>query len=108
MQTALRVFLAGLVLVTQGFAQEPKQSLAKQASSGESRRETVVNGAPLQAAPVLQPKALPPLNPPLGDIARLARAAHAAAPKAQVVVETDAAQQKPENSPNPTTTPSHE
>jgi hypothetical protein len=108
MKTSLQVFLAGLVLLTPGFAQEPKQALAKHVSSGESRKETVVSGAPLLPAPVLQPKALPPLNPPLGDIARLARVAHAAAPKAQVVVETDAAQQKPENSQNPTTIPNHE
>ena len=100
MKTSLQVFLAGLVLLTQGFAQEPKQALAKQVTSGENRKEIVVNGAPLPPAPVLQPKALPPLNPPLGDIARLARAAHAAAAKAQVVVETDTAQQKAENSEN--------
>ena len=99
MKTSLQVFLAGLVLLTQGFAQEPKQALAKQVTSGENRKEIVVNGAPLPPAPVLQPKALPPLNPPLGDIARLARAAHAAAAKAQVVVETDTAQ-KAENSEN--------
>lgn len=98
MKTSLKLFLASLVLLTQGFAQEPKQALAKQVSSGGNKTETAVSGgAPLPAAPVVQPKALPALNPPLGDIARQARVAHAAAQKAQVVVETDtAAEQKTE------------
>ena len=92
MKTSVKLFLAGLVLVTQGFGQEPKQALAKPTPT---RNETIISGAAPQAvAPVVEPKALPPLNPPLGDIARLARAAHAASPKAQMVVETDAAEQK--------------
>src|SRR5690242_6767364 len=94
MKASLRVLVAGLVLLTQGFGQEPKQLLAKQASSSENKREMIVSGAPLPSAPVLEPKALPPMNPPLGDIARQARAARAAAPKAIVVVETDTADQQ--------------
>lgn len=95
MKTSLKLFLASLVLLTQGFAQEPKQALAKQISSGGNKTETAVSGgAPLPPAPVVQPKALPPLNPSLGEIARQARAAHSTAPKAQVVVETDTAEQK--------------
>ena len=94
MKTSLRVLVAGLVLLTQGFGQEPKQPLAKQVPSSENKKETVVSGAPLTPAPVVEPKALPPLNPPLGDIARQARAARAAAPKAIVVVETDTADQQ--------------
>jgi hypothetical protein len=39
---------------------------------------------------MVQPKALPPLNPSLGEIARKARAARAVAPKAQVVMADDA------------------
>ena len=94
MKTSLKLFLASLVLLTQGFAQEPKQALAKQVSSGEPKTERAVSGAPLPPAPVVQPKALPPLNPSLGEIARQARAAHSTAPKAQVIVETDTAEQK--------------
>lgn len=95
MKTSLKLFLAGLVLLTQGFGQEPKQALAKQAPTPPAKNETVISGAAPQAiAPVVEPKALPPMNPPLGDIARQARAAHAVAPKAQVVVETDTAEQK--------------
>lgn len=93
MRTSLKMLLAGLVLITQGLGQEPKQALAKQVSSGETRKETVVIDALLPTAPVVQPKALPPLNPPLGDIARRARAARITAPKAQVVVETDTAEE---------------
>ena len=94
MKTSLKLSLAGLVLLTQGFAQEPKKALTTQVPTAEARSETVTSGSGQPVAPLVQPKALPPLNPPLGDIARQARAAHAAAPKAQVVVETDTAQQK--------------
>jgi len=91
MKTSLQLFLAGLVLLTQGFGQEPKQTLAKQVASGQTRVETVANGTAQPVAPAVEPKALPPLNPPLGDIARQARAAHAAAQKAQMVVDSDTA-----------------
>ncbi len=94
MKTSLKLLLASLVLLTQGFGQEPKQSLAKQASTSETRKETITSGPTQPVAPIVQPKALPPLNPPLGDIARQARAARAAVAKAQVVVETDTAEQK--------------
>jgi hypothetical protein len=105
MKTSLKLFLAGLVLLTQGFGQEPKQALAK-APTAATKNETVVTGAaPQAAAPVVEPKALPPMNPPLGDIARQARAAHAAAPKAQVVVETDTSEQKEETSQTTAETP---
>src|SRR5262249_37538625 len=82
------------VLLTPAFAQEPKQALDKISSSGESKTETVVTGARQPEAPVVEPKALPVMNPPLGDIARQARAAHAAAQKAHVVVDTDTAAPK--------------
>jgi hypothetical protein len=82
------------VLLTQGFGQEPKQALTKQGSTAEARKETIASASPQAVAPVVEPKALPPLNPPLGDIARQARAARAAALKARVVLETDAVQQK--------------
>jgi hypothetical protein len=96
MKTSFKVFLVGIALVSLAYSQEPTQALTKQLSSGETRKGVVVSGAPQPAAPVLQPKALPAMNPPLGEIARLARAAHAAAPKALVVVETDTASQKEE------------
>ena len=94
MRTSLKLFLAGLVLLTQGFAQEPKQALSNQQSTAQGTKQTVASGAPQTVAPVMEPKALPPMNPPLGDVARQARAAHAAAPKAQKVVETDTTEQK--------------
>jgi hypothetical protein len=94
MTTTLKLILASLVLLTQVLGQEPKKALTQQVVTADARTQTVVTGATPQAAPVVQPKALPPLNPPLGDIARQARAAHVAALKAQVVVETDTAQQK--------------
>jgi hypothetical protein len=43
------------------------------------------------------------MNPPLGDIARIARAAHNSAPKALMVVETDTAVEKADQ-PEPTAT----
>jgi len=94
MKTSLKLLLAALVLLTQAFAQEPKQALDKISSSGETKTQTVVAGAKQHEAPVVEPKALPVLNPPLGDIARQARAAHAAAQKAHVVVDTDTAAPK--------------
>jgi hypothetical protein len=93
MKTSLKLILAILMLVPGGLCQEPKKALNKETPTGDAKVQ-VVNGAPKLAAPSVQPKALPPLNPPLGDIARQARAARAAAPKAEVVVETDTAQQK--------------
>jgi hypothetical protein len=94
LKTSLKLFLAGLVLLTQGFGQEPKQALGKQVSTAEASKETIVSASAQPVAPVVEPKALPPMYPPLGDIARQARAAHAAALKARVVVETDAVQQE--------------
>jgi hypothetical protein len=87
MKTFVKAFLATLVLVTCAAAQEPKQALDKQAPTGDSKMHTVTGSKPNTV--VLEPKALPPLNPSLGDIARQARAARAAAQKAEVVVETD-------------------
>lgn len=96
MKTSLKLIFAGLLLLTQAFGQEPKKALAQQVVSADGKTQTVVTGAAQPATPAIEPKALPPLNPPLGDIARQARAAHAAAQKAQMVVETDTAQQKSE------------
>jgi hypothetical protein len=81
------------VLQTQGLGQEPKHVL-KQEPVVQGSVSTSASGRPQAPAPVVEPKALPPLNPPLGDIARQARAAHAAALKAHGVVETDEAAQK--------------
>src|SRR5580700_3701875 len=71
--TTLKLILGGLILLTAAFGQEPKQPLAKQVSSTGGSTPTIDNGAPQQAAPVIEPKALPAMNPPLGDIARQAR-----------------------------------
>jgi len=98
MKTSWKLLLAALVLVSCAFAQEPKQALARQVSSGETKKEMIVSGAPLPAAPTVEPKALPAMNPPLGDIARMARAAHNTAPKALMVVETDTAVEKADQS----------
>jgi hypothetical protein len=103
MKTSWKLLLASLVLVSCAFAQEPKQALAKQVSSGEAKKEMIVSGVPLPAAPTVEPKALPAMNPPLGDIARIARAAHNSAPKALMVVETDTAVEKADQ-PEPTAT----
>jgi hypothetical protein len=94
MKTSLKLFLASLALLTLAFGQEPKQALARQQSAAPGTKETVATGVAQPGAPVIEPKALPPLNPPLGDIARQARAARAAAPKAQKLLETDSAEQK--------------
>ena len=94
MKTVLKLLIAGLILLTQGLAQEPKKAIVPQDSGGQSREQTIASGAPQRSAPVVQPKALPPLSPSLGEIARAARAAHAAAPKAQTVVAEDAPTQK--------------
>jgi hypothetical protein len=93
MKTWLQLLVTIAVLQTLGFGQEPKQTL-KQAQVAVGGTATSASGRPQPPAPVVEPKALPPLNPPLGDIARQARAAHAAALKAQVVVENDGAGQK--------------
>jgi hypothetical protein len=95
MKPALKLLIASLVLLTQGFAQEPKKAIVPQDSSVlQSRDQVIATGTAQRPAPVVQPKALPTLSPSLGDIARAARAAHAAAPKAQVVVAEDAPAQK--------------
>jgi hypothetical protein len=97
MKTSLKLLLASMALLSLAYGQEPTQALTKQVSSAQAAKDVVVvSGVPQTAAPVIEPKALPPMNPPLGDIARLARASHAAAPKALVVVETDTAEQKDE------------
>lgn len=89
MKLLLKLFIAGLVLLTTGFAQEPTHAMAAHepvAPSAASSAQMIITGSPQRPAPVLQPRALPPLSPSLGEIARKARAAHAAAPKAEVVV----------------------
>lgn len=93
----LRLLIVGLALVTTGFAQEPKHAVEAQEpakQSAASTEEMVATGSPQQPAPMVQPRALPPLNPSLGEIARRFRAAHAAAPKAHVVLADDAPPQK--------------
>ncbi len=93
MSTSLKLLLAILMLASSALCQEPKKALDKETPTGEAKVQ-IVNGAAKPAAPSIEPKALPPLNPPLGDIARQARAARAAAPKAEMVVETDTVREK--------------
>jgi hypothetical protein len=93
MKTLSQLMIAGLVLVTPLFAQEPKRAVVPQQTIAETKISTdqfVATGGPQQRAPQIQPKALPPMNPSLGEIARRARAAHAEAPKVQMVVADDA------------------
>lgn len=98
MKLLLKLFIVGLVLVTMSFAQEPKYAMAGPHEAvvlSASSAQMIITGAPQRPAPVLQPKALPQLNPSLAEIARKARAAHAAAPKAEVVAhETQPAPQQ--------------
>jgi hypothetical protein len=95
MKPVLKLLMASLVLLSQGFAQEPRKAIVPQDPTVvQSRDQMIATGSAKQPAPVVQPKALPTLTPSLGDIARAARAAHAAAPKAQVVVAEDAPPQK--------------
>jgi hypothetical protein len=91
MKTSIMLLLATLVLVTYSVGQEPKQALDKQTPTGDATMHTVTGSKPNTV--VVEPKPLPPMNPPLGDIARQARAAHAAAAaKAEVIVDTDTAE----------------
>jgi hypothetical protein len=93
MKTLSQMLIAGLVLVTPLFAQEPKHAVVPQETIAEAKVSTdqvIATGSPQHSAPVVQPKPLPALNPSLGEIARRARAAHAEAPKAQMVVADDA------------------
>jgi hypothetical protein len=93
MKLLFKILIGGVVLLTMALAQEPKHAVVAQepaAPSAASTTQTIATGSPQRPAPVVAPKALPPLNPSLGEIARKARAAHAAAPKAQVVLADDA------------------
>jgi hypothetical protein len=97
MNLLLKLIIAGMLLMATGFAQELKRGAAPQepvAGSQVSTEQTIATGERQRPAPVVQPKALPPLNPSLGEIARRARAAHADAPKAKLVVAEDAPAQK--------------
>jgi hypothetical protein len=98
MKLLLKLLIAGLMLVSTAFAQEPKHAVVAQEPVAQSRilseRVIMATGSPQRSAPLVQPKALPPLNPSLGEIARLARAAHTAVPKAQAVAANDAPPQK--------------
>jgi hypothetical protein len=97
MKLLFKLLLAVVVLLTTAFAQEPTRAVVSPeaiARSAVSREQVIVTGSQQRSAPLVQPKALPPLNPSLGEIARRARAAHAAGPKAQVVIADDAPPQK--------------
>jgi hypothetical protein len=93
MKLLLKVLIGGAVLLTVAFAQEPRHAvvaLEPAAPSAASTTQIIATGSPQRPAPLVEPKALPPLNPSLGEIARKARAAHAVATKAQVAIADDA------------------
>ena len=90
MKTLLKLCIPLLVLLTPGFGQEPKTALIKDTPVAEHMEQTVTTGSAKEPAPKVEPKALPTLSPTLGEIARAARAAHAAAAKAQMVLDPDA------------------
>lgn len=97
MKILLKLLIAGLMLLATGSAQELNRRASKPAPAAEvqtSREQMIATGSPQRPAPIVQPKALPRLNPSLGEIARRARAARAEAPKAQVVVADEAPPQK--------------
>jgi hypothetical protein len=92
MKLLLKVLVGGLVLLGVAFGQEPKHAVVAQepvAQSAVSTTQMITTGSPERAAPKVLPKALPPLNPSLGEIARRARAEHLAAPKAKVTLADD-------------------
>ncbi|MGH9549913.1 MAG: hypothetical protein ACRD3W_11080 [Terriglobales bacterium] len=92
MKLLLKVLIGGVLLMGTGFAQELKRDARPQEPVAESQASTeqiIATGVRHRPAPVVQPKALPPLNPSLGEIARRARAAHAEAPKAKLVAADD-------------------
>ncbi|MGH9546358.1 MAG: hypothetical protein ACRD23_14215 [Terriglobales bacterium] len=97
MKLLLRLLVASVMLTATGFAQELEPGAARHQPATDSKvstEQTVATGPRQRRAPVVLPKALPRLNPSLGEIARRVRAAHAEAPKAQVVVADDAPPQK--------------
>ena len=97
MKLLLKFLIGGVLLMATGYAQELKSGALPQEPVTESQASTeqiIATGVRHRPAPVVQPKALPPLNPSLGEIARRARAAHAEAPKAKLVVAEDAPPQK--------------
>jgi hypothetical protein len=98
MKLLLKLLISGLVLLSTAFAQEPKRAVVAQEPVTQSKilseRVIMAAGAPQRSAPLVQPKALPTLNPSLGEIARQARAAHTAVLKAQAVPAADAPTQK--------------
>jgi len=97
MKLLLKLLIAGVLLMATAFAQELKRGAKPQEPVAESRASTeqiIATGVRRPPAPLVQPKALPHLNPSLGDIARSVRATHAEAPKAKVVVAEDAPPQK--------------
>ena len=98
MKLLLKVLIGGVMLIATAVAQEPAHAVAPQEpvkQSAGSSEQMIATGSTGRPAPAIEPKALPPLNPSLGEIARKARAAHAVAPKAQAVLADDVPPQKP-------------
>jgi hypothetical protein len=89
MKTLLALLITGFVLLIPASAQELKGPASKQLVTMQLGEPRIATGSPARPAPVIQPKPLPQLSLSLGEIARRARAARAAGPKAQVVVNDD-------------------
>jgi len=97
MKTAILLFT--LLVVSASVAQEPnrKQTGVKEAEAPKATYPAVGRGMNQNDAPTLLPKPLPALHPSLAEIARAARAAHANSQHAQLTVETDDLQNKPQD-----------
>lgn len=87
----LTVLVVAFALLPMAFGQEPnrKRMGIRQEALRPPSEQIFTQGFLHKPAPLLQPKALPVLNPPMGDIARQARITHAATLKAEMVFEED-------------------
>lgn len=91
MKIGLQFIVASVLLVVPAFGQEPSRVLTPKGN--QACGQTIARGSMQLVPPVEQPKALPLLDLPLGDVARLERAAHSNAPKAKTIMVTDTAEQ---------------
>jgi hypothetical protein len=96
MKTLLALLITVVALLIPASAQELKGPASQQPVTMQLGEPRIATGSPARPAPVIQPKALPQLSLSLGEIARRVRAARAAGPKAQVVVNDDVPPQSAE------------
>lgn len=86
MRTALYILVLAAV---PALAQEPRTPIKPADPVSAASHDVTVMGSDCTDKPVIQPAPLPRLKFSLGEYARAVRAAHASAPKAQKVVDTD-------------------